>query len=48
MSEDMLKAGSKAMIYGFHVVLSAVWQSGEILHYWKRELVVPVWKRKEA
>lgn len=47
ISAEILKAGDEAMVHGLHTVVSFAWKSDAIPLDWKRELVVPVWKRKE-
>ena len=43
---ELLKAGGNAALMSLHAVLCFAWNTGIIPTYWKRRLVVPLWKGK--
>ena len=43
---ELLKAGGNAALVSLHAVLCSAWITGIIPTYWKRGLVVPLWKGK--
>ena len=42
----LLKAGGNAVLMSLHAVLCSAWNTGIIPTYWKRGLVIPLWKGK--